>query len=230
MAGLNVVMWNSGGLRAAANSTAQKMDFFDEFPEANFSVAAFLETHHKYEDDFPNLLNEYRTHHHCIHAPTPTDNKHSGIILLVNKQYDVLHSEIKMPYRMVKCTFGASVTKHAYNLSVYYAAQVKHLIEPQIVSIVKNFSQVHDVSQNNIIIRDFNFADTDMDKGKGMSARDTMIHSVWEGFTLETAMDDFFRVHSPKRRIYSFVSNVGKIRGDRAYVNEENVPNVSNHQ
>ena len=87
MAGLKVVVWNSGGLRAAAPSTAQKMIFFDqEFPEANFSVAAFLETHHKDEDDFPDLINEYRTHHHCIHAPTPSDNTHSGIILLVNKQ------------------------------------------------------------------------------------------------------------------------------------------------
>ena len=85
MAGLKLVMWNSGGLRAAAHSTAQKNDFFDkEFPEASFSVAAFLETHHKNEDDYLDLINEYRTHHHCIHAPTPPDNKHSGIILLVN--------------------------------------------------------------------------------------------------------------------------------------------------
>ena len=62
MAGLHVVMWNSGGLRAAALSTAQKLGFFDkEFPEANFSVAAFLETSHKDEDDFPDLINEYRT-------------------------------------------------------------------------------------------------------------------------------------------------------------------------
>ena len=43
-------------------------------------------------------------------------------------------------------------------------------------------------------------------------------------------MVDPFRVHSPKRRIYSFVSNAGKSRGDRVYVNEENVPHVSNHK
>ena len=56
MAGLNVVIWNCGGLRAAANSKAQKMDFFvKEFPKANFSVASFLETHDKNEDDFPRL-------------------------------------------------------------------------------------------------------------------------------------------------------------------------------
>ena len=174
-----MVMWNSGGLRAAATSTAQKMGFFDkEFPEANFSVAAFLETHHKNEDDFPDLINEYCTHHHCIHAPTPPDNKHSGIILLVNKQYDVLHSEIKMPGRMVNVHLAHTVTKHVYNLTVYYAAQVKHLTKPQMVDIVTNFSQVHDVSQNHIVIGDFNFADKDVDKGKGMDTRDLMMHSL----------------------------------------------------
>ena len=226
MAGLTVVMWNSGGLRAAAHSTAQKMDFFDkEFPEANFSVAAFLETHQKDEDDFPDLISEYRTHHHYIHAP-----KHSGIILLVNKQYDVLHSEIKMPGRMVNAHLAHTVTKHAYKLTVYYAPQVKKLTKSQMVNIVTNFSQVHDISQHIIIIGDFNFADVDMDKGRGMSVRDTMMHSVWEGFTSETAMVDPFHIYSHKQRNYSFVSNAGKSRGDRVYANEENVPNISSHK
>ena len=141
MAGLHVAMWNSGGLRAATPSTAQKMEFFDkEFPEANFSVAAFLETHHKNEDDFPDLSNEYCTRHHCIHAPTPPDNTHSGIILLVNKQYDVLHSEIKMPGRMLNVGLVHTVTKHAYNLTVYYAPQVKKISKPQMVNIVININ------------------------------------------------------------------------------------------
>ena len=43
-------------------------------------------------------------------------------------------------------------------------------------------------------------------------------------------MVDPFRVHSPRQRIYSFVNNAGKSRGDRVYANEENVPNISNHK
>ena len=98
MAMLNVVMWNCGGLWATTPSTPQKMGFFDkEFPEANFSVTVFLETHHKNEDDFPDLIREYIITHHCIHTPTPHDHKHSGIIILISKNYDILHSEIKMP-------------------------------------------------------------------------------------------------------------------------------------
>ena len=123
-----------------------------------------------------------------------------------------------------------TVIKHSYNLTVYYAPQFKNISKPRMVNIVKNFSQVNDISQNNIIIGDFNFADADMDKGKGMDTRDIMMHSLWEGFISETAMVEPFRVHSPKRRIYSFVSNAGKSWGDRVYVNEESVSNISNHK
>ena len=113
MAVLHAVMWNSGGLRAAANSMAQNVAFFDkEFPNANFSVVVFLETRHKNEDHFPDLINEYALNHHCIHAPTLLEHKHSGIIILVNKQYDILHSEVKMPGRMVNLKLIHVVTNH----------------------------------------------------------------------------------------------------------------------
>ena len=76
MAGLKLVMWNSGCLRASAHFHGPRMAFFDkEFPKANFSVAAFLETHYKNEDDFPDLIKECIITHHCIHAPTPLHHK-----------------------------------------------------------------------------------------------------------------------------------------------------------
>ena len=77
------------------------------------------------------------------------------------------------------------------------------------VNIVKTFSWVHDVSQNNILIGDFNFADIDVDKGKGMSDRDEMMNSTRDEFKSEEDMVDPFRVQSPKRRIYSFVRGGG---------------------
>ena len=114
-------MWNSGGLRAAPPSTAQKMEFFDKGFLRQISLSQPFWKHITKMRMISDLINEYRTHHHCIHAPTPLDNKHSGIILLVNKQYDVLHTEIKMPSRMVNIHLAHTVTKHAYNLTVYYA-------------------------------------------------------------------------------------------------------------
>ena len=60
----------------------------------------------------------------------------------------------------------------------------------QMVNIVKTFSQGHDISQNYIIISDFNFADNEIDKGKGMSPRDTMVCAPWEDFKSETGKVD----------------------------------------
>ena len=117
MAGLKVVMWNSGGLRAAADSTDHKMAFFDkEFPQADFSIAAFLETHHKNEDDFPDLLNKYIVTHHCVHTPTPPDHTHSGIIVLVHRQYEILHTDIPIPGRMLHVRLVHRATQHAYTV------------------------------------------------------------------------------------------------------------------
>ena len=96
------------------------------------------------------------------------------------------------------------------------------------VNIVGNFSLVHDISQNNII-GDFNFADNDVDKEKGTSDKDKM-NTEWDRFKSETGLVDPFRAHSPKRCIYSFVSSAGKSRDDRVYVNEENIPHISEHR
>ena len=153
---------------------------------------------------------------------TPQDHTYSGIIVLVNKQYDILHSVIKIPGRLLNLHLRHNATKHTYNLTVYYAHQVKQLHKPEMVSVVQAFSQVHDVSQNNIIIGDSNFADNDTD-------RDHMMTSIWEGFTSAMALRDPFRTHYPKMRIYSFVHTTGKSRGG-GYVNDENVPNISEHK
>ena len=65
--------------------------------------------------------------------------------------------------KMVNLRLVHCVKNHEYNLTVYYAPQVKSINKSQMVGI---FSQVHDIFQNNIIIADFNFADKDIDKGK----------------------------------------------------------------
>ena len=102
-----------------------------------------------------------------------------------------------MPSRMLNLKLAHKVSKHEYNLTVYYAPQVKTINKTEMVNIVKIFSQVH-VSQNNIIIGDFNFADKEVDKGKGTSVRDKMMNSPWAEFKSEMAMVDRFRVQSPK--------------------------------
>ena len=120
--------------------------------------------------------------HHFVNTSTPPDHTHSGIIVLVNQQYEILHTDIPIPGRMLHVRLVQHATQHTYNLAVYYARQVKQLSKAKMVDIAAKFLQVHDVSHNNIIIGDFNFADKDIYKGCGMSHRDHMMTSTWEEF------------------------------------------------
>ena len=100
MACNKVVCWNSAGIRASANSTAKKFAFLDkEFPKANFAIAALIETHHKNEDDFPDEFKEYRVTHHLIHTPTNIET-HGGIIVFINKIYDITDEKVIIPGRI----------------------------------------------------------------------------------------------------------------------------------
>ena len=77
MAFPKVTCWNSAGIRAGANSTPKKIVFFDkEFPQANFAIAAFLETHHKNDEDIPDYFHSLQNTQHIIHTPTHTQMKH----------------------------------------------------------------------------------------------------------------------------------------------------------
>ena len=60
MIGQKVILWNSAGLRASTDSTAAKFAFFDsQFSNAKFSIAAFVETHHKDDQDFTPDLGQF---------------------------------------------------------------------------------------------------------------------------------------------------------------------------
>ena len=95
MASLRIVCWNSAGLRASAESTPNKIAFFDnKYPNGNFGIAAFVETHHKDESEIPDEIKQYMTTHHLLHTPTPAGETHNGIIVLISKQYSILSKEI----------------------------------------------------------------------------------------------------------------------------------------
>jgi len=54
MADTKVTMWNSSGLRTGTDTTYAKMAFFDQQnTNGNYTIAAFIETHHRDEKDFP---------------------------------------------------------------------------------------------------------------------------------------------------------------------------------
>ncbi|MEC8832720.1 MAG: endonuclease/exonuclease/phosphatase family protein, partial [Bacteroidota bacterium] len=70
MASFNIVSWNCQGLRTGSPTTIQKMNFLDtQYPTHQFDILALLETHHRSDQDFPPLIQQYAITHHLIHTP-----------------------------------------------------------------------------------------------------------------------------------------------------------------
>ena len=220
----SIVLWNCAGLRASTDSTAAKFHFFDsQFRDAKFKIAAFVETHHKDGDDFTHDVSQFEQTHNILHTPA-TNETHSGIIILISKDFHLINHTESLPGRI----FNVKMKKGDKNwsLTVFYGPQWGKMKKEEIVKVLKKFDDIHDPHVNNIILGDFNFVDFDIDKGKGMSAKDHTIKPFWESFLSKNAIVDPFRSQCPNRRIYSFLSAQGKSRGDRVYVNEDNIGSV----
>ena len=56
-----------------------------------------------------------------------------------------------------------------------------------------------------------------------MSNWDKMIYPHWENFKSQIGLVDPYRMQYPKKKIYSYVAQAGKSRGDRVYVSEDHV-------
>ena len=178
MTDLKVVLWNCSGLRTSANFTAHKMGFFDkEYPNANFAIAVFVETHHRGEDDFPQLFKVYMHTHKVIHTPTPANHSHSGIIIVIRKDLDVLSSCVKIPGRLLNIRFMCKDWNTLFNLTAFYGPILKTIVKEDLRALVQNFFDVHQRSDTNIVIGDFNFIDNDLDKNSGMDSHDKKINS-----------------------------------------------------
>ena len=221
-----ITLWNSAGLRANAFSTSAKFNFFDsQFPNAQFSIAAFVETHHKDALDYTQDLGQYKQTHEILHSPVYNET-HSGVIILISKEYVITSQSDIIPGRL----YNVRLTKNdtALNLSVFYGPQWGKMNKEEISSVIEKFSPLHEHHENNIILGDFNFVDYDIDKGKKMSSKDHMIKPLWDNFLSEKSILDPFRSQCPKKKLFSFLSPQGKSRGDRVYVSEHNIATIKN--
>ena len=231
MADTKFLMWNSSGIRAGTDTTPAESAFFDQQnPNADYTFAAFVETHHRDEKDLPLYFTIRKPNFHILHSPTPPTHTHSGIILLISKEYEVIKQSIVIQGRLVNVHISHKVTKHTYNISVYYGTHLEHLTKPEMEELVNKFLGQHKVQDNNVILGDFNFADYYLDKGKGQNGKDKTFTTIWNNFKNNCNITDPYRKQFPSRKIYSFLGPQGKSRGDRVYVNEENVNSVTEYK
>ena len=127
------------------------MAFFDtQFPNANFAIAAFIETHHKSELEFPDEIREYMVTHHLIHTPTQPGETHNGIIVLVNKDYDILNTNEVIPGTLLNLHIQHTTSKTKYNLSAFYGPRWTKLQKTDIIKVLNKFDCLHIFEDNNI--------------------------------------------------------------------------------
>ncbi len=232
MADFKVVCWNCGGLRHHSPATQDKMDFFHtQYPTSNFSVLAFLETHHRHEEDFPPYLLELASTHTLIHTPADPHQTHAGIIIFISKDYAVTTSSIVVPGRVVNLQLRHTLLSSEHNVTVYYGQQPTALTKEVLQHTFTAIRDCHDLQHNNMVVGDFNFVDHPKDRGgQRLAARDLKVQSVWEAFKNDLDLDDPFRVRYPAKVQYSYVQKVGKSRIDRVYVSQHNAPHVVHYQ
>ena len=200
MADCNVTMWNCSGLRATTVTTLAKMALFDkENPNASYTIAAFVETHHRHTDDFPSYISQQSQHFHILHTPTTTTHAYSGIILLISKEYDILKENIVIPGRLINIRIAHKMTKHQYNISVYYGNHLENMKINEMEDVGKQFNAIHKIADNNVIIGDFNFADNNIDKGKGQNSKDKSFTNIWNNFKKECNITDPYRKKYPQK-------------------------------
>ena len=134
-----IICWNSAGIRADSNSTPEKLAFLNsQFPKANFSILALVETHHRNREDIPQELIEYESSHHLIHTPTHEET-HGGLIVFISKTIEILKESEIIPGRLLNIAISIDRGEEI-NLSVFYGPQWCTKTKPDAINIMNNFS------------------------------------------------------------------------------------------
>ena len=228
MADFNVVLWNCDGLRPSATSTPLKMAFFNkEFVKTKFSLAAFVETHLKADDELPTSIKHHAMHYHIIQTPATINNRYAGILILLHHTFTLDATHILIPGRLLHIKFTHTETTQQYNLSVLYGLQNVQIRKAQITDMVAQLTAHHDPSVHNLLLGDFNFVEFPLDRTAGLSRGDKLYRQPWLGLLSTLHMCDPYRAHFPEKKIYSFTNKSGKSRVIRSYVSTTLLPDVT---
>lgn len=139
--------------------------FFDkEFPNANFALAIFAETHN------------------IIHTPTPVGHTHLSVIKVIRRDLEIISSVVQIPGRLLNVKFRTKAEDKLYNFSAYYRPILKTVSKKECQESIQNFALLHSRKEIDLILGDFNFIDHELDKDCGLDIHDKNIYSFCEDF------------------------------------------------
>ena len=225
MAEIKWAMWNCSGI-LPSSSTQTKIDFLNSCNDTKFDILVLIETHHKDFAEISSLLHAYTSNSSIVQTEATVDDPYAGIVVLINKKFTLLEDTELLQGRLLN--FKIQCYKKIYNITAMYGYTGKNASQEKMEQMTASLEQHHNISDNNIILGDFNFVESDLDRTNqsrsGKNQMDNTLSKPWSDFTEKTGLLDPFRVRNPKRRTYSYIhtKDKAKSRLDRIYVNEEN--------
>ena len=229
MTELKCAVWNCSGI-LPGGSTSAKLDFLRYTFDGSLDILVFIETHHKQMSDIEETLHTFSTNYHILHTEAPQGDPYSGIVVLVRKKFSILNCNMLIPGRLINLKINSS--KENYNLSAMYGHTGHALCKSKMIAFVDQLTKVHQMSDTNIILGDFNFVDNVLDRANwskiGLNNSDKLVYQIWEKLTIDLQLSDAFRAKNPKRRMFSYVhtSHNAKSRLDRVYVSDKSVNDI----
>ena len=230
MADFKCLVWNCTGLRDSTATSQNKALYFEKEHKNDFTVAFFIETHHKSENEISKEILRYQGTHHIVHTAASDKEPYSGIIGLVRKDYDIIEQNELIQGRILNLKIEHSSSKAKHNISAVYLDTNNHITKAKIEKVVSCLRGKYDDHPNNIIVGDFNFIGNEKDKRNGLNEKDKLACKYWNPFLAEMDMVDPFREQNPNRRIWSFIGTgrAGNSRIDRIYCNAVCMKNITN--
>ena len=205
MADFKCLVWNCTGLRDSTATSQNKALYFEKEHKNDFTVAFFIETHHKSENEISKEILRYQGTHHIVHTAASNKEPYSGIIGLVMKDYDIIEQNELIKGRILNLKIEHSSSKEKHNISAVYLDTNNHITKAKIANVVSCLRGIYDDQPNNIIVGDFNFIGNEKDKRNGLNEKDKLACKYWNPFLAEMDMVDPFREQNPNRRIWSFI-------------------------
>ena len=112
----NFKIWNCAGLTSTALSKKKVMYFEKNFMN-DFDIFFFVETHHRNLSEIPPEILGYQNSYHIIHSAASEDEKYTGIIGLISRNYDIIETKHLIQGRILNIKIRHKNEKTDFNTS-----------------------------------------------------------------------------------------------------------------
>ena len=192
-------MWNCSGL-LPTSSAQTKMDFLNACFSKKVDILILIETHHKALQEISSLLQTYTNNSSLIQTEATQEDPYAGIAILINNNLTLLQQTNLLQGRMLN--FKIQCYKKVYNVTAMYGFTGKNASKEKMEQMTAYLLQHHHSSDNNIIMGDFNFVESELDRTNqsrsGQNQMDNTLSKPWNEFTERIGLSDPFRTRNPK--------------------------------